>query len=107
MAYCGPRGIPLSGFLAWADGDQQAALAWQDHEARRCNGCGTHPEDWDPDGDHDPAKRRRHVEVHRCQGCAEVQQRAETDEFKNGGRGQHIVTAHGPAKGCPRCDRPD
>lgn len=49
MAYCGPRGIPLSVFLSWDDQDQDAALAWQAHEARRCPSCKTHPDEWDPD----------------------------------------------------------
>ncbi len=36
MAYCGPRGIPLTEFLAWDETDQDAALAWQSYESRRC-----------------------------------------------------------------------
>lgn len=68
MAYCAPKGIPLSQFLTWPKTDQDAALAWQSHEARRCSQCGTHPDDYDPD-----AGGRRHawhpaVEV--CEGCA-------------------------------------
>lgn len=49
MAYCGPRGIPLSQFLGWSEHDQAAALAWQSHEAARCPHCGTHPQEWRDD----------------------------------------------------------
>jgi hypothetical protein len=47
MDYCGPRGIPLSEFLSWDEADQDAALVWQAHEARRCPSCHTHPDTWD------------------------------------------------------------
>jgi hypothetical protein len=70
MAYCGPKGIPLSAFLSWDDGDQEAALVWQGHEARRCPSCGTHPDDWDP------ARGGRRdayaAEVVVCPGCREL-----------------------------------
>lgn len=86
MAYCGPRGIPLSAFLAWRDDDQQAALAWQAYENRRCNDCGTHPEDWDEtQGGSRDAWR---VELSHCQGCAELQQAMESDQTKR--RGVHL-----------------
>lgn len=39
MAYCGPRGIPLSEFLSWDPFDQQAALDWQAHENSKCPDC--------------------------------------------------------------------
>lgn len=68
MAYCGPKGIALSAFLAWPQADQDAALAWQSHEALRCPSCGTHPSDYDPD-----AGGRRHAwhpDVEVCDGCA-------------------------------------
>lgn len=102
MAYCGPRGIPLSVFLSWPQDDQQAALAWQLHENRRCRDCGTHPEDWP----RDPKKHRHHVEIHRCEGCARLQQVADTDRYRKGGRGLHLVNARGPAKACPTCNPP-
>lgn len=101
MAYCGPRGIPLSVFLSWAEDDQQAALAWQAHEAARCRGCGTHPEDWPRDA----TEHRHHVEIYRCHGCALLQQNAETAEFRDQTRrGQHLMMARGPAVACPTCN---
>ena len=50
MAYCGPRGIPLSTFLGWAVDDQAAALAWQADDASRCPNCGTAEWEWEQDG---------------------------------------------------------
>ena len=67
MAYCGPRGIPLSRFLDWDDGDQDAALVWQAHEARRCPSCGTHPDDWDPTKGGDRSAYAAEVVI--CPGC--------------------------------------
>lgn len=73
MDYCGPRGIPLSEFLSWDDDDQDAALLWQAHESRRCSGCGTHPEEWDPatGGRRDAYK----PELRMCPGCMQLEQR--------------------------------
>jgi hypothetical protein len=68
MAYCGPRGIALSAFLAWSQGDQDAALAWQAREGSRCGGCGTHEADWDDDN------RAWVPEVHICPGCEQLEQ---------------------------------
>jgi hypothetical protein len=48
MAYCGPRGIPRSRFLAWAPEDQDAALAWEQLDRLVCKRCGTELADWDP-----------------------------------------------------------
>lgn len=48
MAYCGPRGIPRSTFLAWPDEDQDAALAWAEMDRTVCSRCGTEPSDFDP-----------------------------------------------------------
>lgn len=67
MAYCGPRGIPLSEFLSWDETDQDAAMAWQMHEARRCPSCKTHPDEWDED-----AGGRRDAyaaDIAVCPGC--------------------------------------
>jgi hypothetical protein len=47
MAYCGPRGIPLSTFLAWPIDDQEAALLWQAEEDQRCRSCGTAAWEWE------------------------------------------------------------
>ncbi len=49
LAYCAPRGIPLSVFLGrdvypgepqWSPDDAVAALDWLAHEMGRCSGCG-------------------------------------------------------------------
>jgi hypothetical protein len=54
MAYCGPRGIPLSVFESWEPLDQQMALQWQSREAEKCSGCGFHPDVVDPERGGDP-----------------------------------------------------
>ncbi|WP_182112886.1 hypothetical protein [Actinotalea sp. JY-7876] len=90
MAYCGPRGIPLSAFLRWEQDDQDAALAWSGYEARRCSSCGTHP-------DEGP----RHVHINVCSGCVE-RDRAAGDEAAKV-RGAHIHLAGGTSASCPRC----
>lgn len=49
LAYCAPRGIPLSVFLGrvvnpgeaqWLERDTVLALEWAAAESRRCSGCG-------------------------------------------------------------------
>lgn len=67
MAYCGPRGIPLSAFLGWSQDDQDAALAWQADQAQRCPRCGTHPDD--PAGE---------ASKHVCRGCARIHEAQES-----------------------------
>jgi hypothetical protein len=89
MAYCGPRGIPLSVFLSWDTDDQDAALLWQAREARRCSGCGTHPDDWDPD-----AGGRRdayHATVEVCPGCRTVDALRDRTDPKTTPPGAHVV----------------
>lgn len=87
MAYCGPHGIPLSEFLRWPAADQQAALAWQAHESRRCHGCGSHPDDWDPELGGDLHAYRAVTRI--CQGCVELQRR-HTEPDNQDVRGLHI-----------------
>lgn len=88
MAYCGPRGIPLSEFLSWREDDQQAALAWQARESRRCGDCGTHPDDWNPaeGGSRDAYK----AQIHICEGCVELQRLRESPELQGSIRGVHL-----------------
>lgn len=90
MAYCGPRGIPLTEFLAWDDVDQDAALAWQSYEARRCRSCGHHP---------DEPPRHPHIDV--CPDCVQLERTRNTDDAKV--PGAHVHLAAGTAKSCPRC----
>jgi len=90
MAYCGPRGIPLSAFLGWDPADQAAALQWQAYENRRCQSCGYHPEEGD---------RHAHVDV--CPGCVARAHVDESDDAKV--RGAHVRMAAGTPGTCPRC----
>jgi hypothetical protein len=87
MAYCGPKGIPLSEFLAWGEDDQDAALQWQSHESHRCGQCGTHPDEWGGD------RFAFLPEPSRCRGCELVEsKRDEVDQQTRGTRqrGLHI-----------------
>ncbi len=74
MAYCGPRGIPLSTFLGWSQADQDAALAWQADQAQRCPRCGTHE-------DEDPGEAVKHV----CRGCARTSAASDTIKAEHRG----------------------
>ncbi|MHB1063528.1 MAG: hypothetical protein ACYC1Z_03380 [Georgenia sp.] len=91
MGYCGPRGLALSTFLSWPQEDQDAALAWQGHESRRCSSCGFHPDDG---GVHS------HIDV--CPGCVALEH-ARKDASKI--NGSHVRIAHGTAATCDRCRR--
>lgn len=90
MAYCGPQGIPLSVFLSWSRQDQEAALAWQQYEARRCGSCGSHPDE----GDH-------HVHTDVCPGCVQLQRARDSDDAKVPGAHTHLT--HGTTSDCARC----
>ncbi|HEX6468621.1 MAG TPA: hypothetical protein VF069_05945 [Streptosporangiaceae bacterium] len=87
MAYCGPRALPLSTFLSWPASDQDAALAWQQHEAQRCGGCGTHPHDWD--ADHGGDRHAYVAVIHECPGCVALERTRDAPEMKEG-RGRRI-----------------
>lgn len=107
MAYCGPRGIPLSVFLGrivrpgvdpqWLPSDRDDALAWQAWDGQRCKSCGTHPDDWAED------KMAYHAHLHECRGCRQQQRLAQSDEARAAGDGVTAVLAHGSAADCPRC----
>jgi hypothetical protein len=90
MAYCGPRGIPLSTFLSWDQADQDDALSWQAYEARRCPGCGAHPDEGD---------RHYHVDV--CASCVALETKRKDDDAQV--PGAHVHPAPGKFKDCPRC----
>ena len=77
-----PRGIPHSVFLGrvvrpgvdpqWTDEDQDKALAFEQEKARCCSGCGTRPEEWDPERGGD---RFAYVGARRyCPGCEVLHQ---------------------------------
>lgn len=102
MAYCGPKGIPLSVFLSWPEADQEAALAWQAHENRRCSGCGTHPDDWSPKAGGD--RHAYHPEHDSCPGCAALERYRESKHVQESKRhGLQIRLAPGLAKDCDHC----
>jgi hypothetical protein len=102
MAYCGPRGIPLSEFMGWSDRDQDEALAWQAWESRRCPECGTHPEDWDER--QGGSRYAHHAEIFTCQGCVEKERMQDSPQVKNTpGRGIHVRLATGAHGECSRC----
>lgn len=103
MAYCGPKGIPLSTFLRWPVYDQQAALAWSAYESRRCHECGTHPDDWDESTGGN--RYAYHAENYTCPGCVHTQRHAESPDVTHGGRGVHIRLMSGTHADCPRCNR--
>jgi len=96
MAYCGPRGIALDEFLRWSPSAQEAALAWQAYENRRCRSCGTHPDEWAED------KLAYHAHLTECRGCRQLQRLANTDDAKSGD-GRSAVMAGGSAAHCPNC----
>lgn len=82
MDYCGPRGIPWHDFVGWPKVSRDAAILWSQHQAQLCQGCGTHPDDWDLDkGGH----RHAYVAtVRRCPGCAALAQRTERERKGKG-----------------------
>lgn len=90
MAYCGPRGIPLSVFLAWDQDDQDAALGWVTYEGRRCRSCGYHP---------DEGAHHAHIDV--CPGCVAVTNAADDEAAKAKGARTHLTL--GAAASCSRC----
>lgn len=102
MAYCAPRGIPLSVFLCWSEDDQHAALGWQTHEARRCASCGTHPEEWDERQGGD--RHAYHGEHYQCPGCRTLDRVRQAPEIVNGEPGMHVRLVPGIHRDCPRCN---
>lgn len=90
MAYCGPRGIPLSTFLSWDTSDQEAALGWQSYEGRRCRNCGHHP-----------AEGVTHAHTDVCPGCVTLETARDTETAQVKGARTHLT--HGTAAGCQRC----
>lgn len=91
MGYCGPKGIPLSKFLCWSQADQDAALAWQAHESRRCRSCGHHPEDGWP-----------HAHLTVCPGCAQSEAVA-NDKGTKQTPGAHVRLSHAHRDECSLC----
>lgn len=94
MDYCGPRGIPLHEFLSWPIDSQEAALWWQARQRETCQGCGTHPSEWDPkQGGHRQAYVPRVV---LCPGCMARDSLASTEQAKQAGHGARIALYPNP-----------
>jgi hypothetical protein len=100
MDYCGPRGIPLSVFLDWDQQDQDNALMWQAHEARRYPD-GTHPDDWDEDTG--GSRRAYHVHIDTHPGARLIEKAMYSPEFKEAGEGAHVHLVRGEPLQCERC----
>lgn len=88
MAYCGPRGIPLSTFLGWPQDDQDSALLWQAHENSRCSGCGTYAHEWDPGQGGSLNAYEAHTTL--CLGCAKTGAASDSDAVKASGHGVRV-----------------
>lgn len=73
MAYCGPRGIPHSVFLAWDHDDQDKALAWLHNDRARCSGCGTFADEWITDEGRVRIPPPFEPESVLCYGCQDVE----------------------------------
>lgn len=91
MRYVGPRGVPLDEFLSWPQHSQDSALAWANHQASRCLGCGRHPDD---------QPRHPHVQV-----CLECVARQAAEKEARDTPGGHVVMVHGTRVDCPTCNR--
>lgn len=78
LDYCCPRGIPHSKFLRWDEDDQDKAIAWAIDQRKRCDKCGTYPEDWiDPETKIPYYPPPMYVHSIRCIGCANLENDAE------------------------------
>jgi hypothetical protein len=75
MDYCGTHGLAWSRFLSWDQASRDAALLWQQDKHETCAGCGTHPDDWDPE--HGGHARAYVATVVDCPGCAAIATRQE------------------------------
>lgn len=102
LAYCVPKGIPLSQFLSWSQADQDAALEFTAHEARRFPD-GTHPDDWDETTGGSRKAFHTHVNVH--PGARLIESALASEDYQQAGRGAHVHLVGGSAAACDRCTR--
>lgn len=59
----------------WTDEDRDKAIWHAKYKAERCSGCGTHPDEWNPNKGGD---RQAYGAVEeRCAGCAALEQHQE------------------------------
>lgn len=94
MAYCAPRGIPHSRFLAWDPDDRDKAVAWMVRQSDTCPGCGTRGDEWDParGGDRFAYEAR----IRQCPGCVELERAQDAPEMRQG-RGMRVDLVRNPA----------
>ncbi|MEU8919516.1 hypothetical protein AB0D10_01095 [Kitasatospora sp. NPDC048545] len=96
MELCERYHIPHSQLMGAATGrwtalDRDKALAWAAHQRDVCQGCGTRPQEWDPDQGGD---RHAYVaQTHRCLGCELIEMEQEQVPDGTEGRGVKIGLA--------------
>lgn len=68
---CAAYRVRHSEFLAWSDSDRDKAL-WQHIRSRQaCQGCGTRPDEWDPDKG--GSRQAYRAVALQCEGCLKIQ----------------------------------
>ncbi|WP_187234209.1 hypothetical protein [Actinomadura sp. HBU206391] len=88
MAVCDRYRIPHSEFLSWDEYDREKAIWWMVRERQRCRGCGTRPEEWDPEqGGHKDAYS---AGTRMCPGCFHLETAREAGNGKQA-TGIHLV----------------
>ena len=85
MGVCASYGIPHSEFLEWPKSDRDKSLWFHLRTQEACGGCGTRSEDF-KDGPNAYV-----AVIERCRGCELKSKVENTEEFKQGGRGLHVV----------------
>lgn len=90
----------LGGPAVWTQQDRDKAIWHAQYKAQTCQGCGTHPDDWNPAKGGD---RLAYAAVQsRCAGCAVLEQQQEAYESgpkEDKGRGVRIVLRRREATG--------
>ncbi|MEV4557203.1 hypothetical protein AB0K51_09410 [Kitasatospora sp. NPDC049285] len=93
MELCETYRIPHSQLMGavggrWTALDREKALAWAAYQRDVCEGCGTRPQEWDPDRGGD---RQAYVaQTHRCLGCEVLEMEMEQVPEGADGRGVKI-----------------
>lgn len=83
LAYCTAAGIEHCQFLAWCPCCQDKTLDYVRREREKCNGCGTHPDEWE----RDPDVYVGHLEE--CPGCSRLE--AEDQNIPAGKRSSRAI----------------
>jgi len=86
MALCEKYQISHSQFLAWAEEDQDLAIAYHIFQARFCQNCGSDAAKWEND------RFAYEAEFYRCRGCEMVElKEKELQEQKSPSHGMKVV----------------